>query len=147
MSESPLYWSPAFIQAFVDRLDSDEQFLNTARGFSETIVLRCFGTPAGEDVSAAYHFEDGRVDDVDLWIDEAPSEELRNEPFDRSEAMARATATYETWVRVDTGEMGVMQAVTSPDYTIEGSMMRIMSNMGIFRGLNEVAAEVEKRYE
>jgi len=146
MSEAPLYWSPAFIEAFVEHINSDEEFQTTAGAFSRTIVLRCFGTPTGDDVSAAYTFDDGQIVDVDLWIDEAPSDEMRNEPFDRSEAMARATADYETWVKVDTGEMGVMQAVTSPDYQIEGSMMRIMSNMGIFRGLNEVAAGVEKRY-
>lgn len=147
MSDAPLYWSPAFIEAFVEHINSDDEFQSTAGSFSQTIVLRCFGTPAGDDVSAAYAFDDGQIVDVDLWIDEAPSDEMRNEPFDRSEAMARATADYETWVKVDTGEMGVMQAVTSPDYQIEGSMMRIMSNMGIFRGLNEVAAGVEKRYE
>jgi len=147
MSDVPRYWTPAFIEKFVEAINSDDDFQYTAGSFSKTIILRCFGTPDGEDVSATYAFDDGKIVDVDLWIDEAPSEEMRNDPFDKSEAMARATADYQTWVKVDTGEMGVMQAVTSPDYQIEGSMMRIMSNMGVFRGLNEVAAKVEKTYE
>jgi hypothetical protein len=42
--------------------------------------------------------------------------------------------------------MGSTEALASPDYQIEGAMMKIMSNMGVFRGLNKVAAHVEKTY-
>jgi putative sterol carrier protein len=47
---------------------------------------------------------------------------------------------------MDKGEMGAAEALASPDYQIEGSMMQIMSNMGVFRGMNAVAAGVEKTY-
>jgi hypothetical protein len=47
---------------------------------------------------------------------------------------------------MDKGELSAMQALTSPDYNIDGSTIKIMSNMGVFRGLNEVAAKIEKRY-
>ena len=147
MSDLPRYWTPAFIEQFVEAINTDEEFQNTAGSFSQTIILRCFGTPDGEDVAATYAFDDGKIVDVDLWIDDAPSDEMRNDPFDKGAAMARATADYETWVKMDKGEMGAMQAITSPDYQIEGPMMRIMSNMGVFRGLNQVAAGVEKTYE
>jgi len=146
MSDTPRYWTPAFIQEFVDALNSDSEFKRTAGSFSNTIELRCLDTPEGDDVTAAYTFDDGKVVDVDLWIDDAPSEQMRNTPLDKSTAMARATAPYDVWVKVDTGEMGVTQALTSPDYTIEGSMMRIMANIGVFQGLNKVAASVDKTY-
>jgi putative sterol carrier protein len=146
MSDAPRYWTPAFVERFVEALNTDEDFQQTARSFSNTIVLRCLDTPDGEDVSASYTFDDGQVVDVDLWIDEAPSDEMRNEPFDRREALARATASYAIWTKLDRGEIGVMQALSSPDYTIEGSTIKIMSNIGIFRGMNTVAAGVEKTY-
>jgi putative sterol carrier protein len=146
MSDAPRYWTPEFVQRFVEALNNDADFQRTAGSFSNTIELRCLDTPDGEDVNAAYTFDDGTVVDVDLWIDDAPSEQMRNTPLDRSEAMARATAPYDVWVKVDTGEMGVAQALTSPDYSIEGSMVRIMSNIGVFQGLNKVAASVEKTY-
>lgn len=147
MSDAPRYWTPAFVERFVEALNTDESFQKTARSFSNTIVLRCLDTPDGEDVSAAYTFDDGRVVDVDLWIDDAPSDEMRNDPFDGREALARATASYDIWTKLDKGEMGVMQALSSPDYTIEGSTIKIMSNIGVFRGMNTVAAGVEKTYE
>lgn len=146
MPDAPRYWTPAFVEAFVEALNTDDEFQKAARSFSDTIILRCLDTPDGEDISAAYTFEDSTVTDVDLWIDDAPSEEMRNDEFDRSEALARATASYDVWTKLDKGEMGVMQALASPNYTIEGSTLKIMSNIQVFRGMNAVAANVDKTY-
>lgn len=146
MSDAPRYWTPAFVERFVEAINQDDAFQKTAASFSDTIELRCFDTPDGEDVAAAYAFEDGKIVDVDLWIDDAPSGDMREEPFDKSAMMARATAPYTMWVKMDQGEIGAMQALTSPDYTIDGSTIKIMSNMGVFRGLNEVAAKIDKTY-
>jgi putative sterol carrier protein len=146
MSESPRYWTPEFVERFVEALNSDDEFQDSAGAFSETVELRCLDTPSGEDVSATYAFEDGQVVDVDLWIDDAPSDQMREEEVDTDAVMARATASYDVWVQMDKGEMGAAEAIASPDYQIEGSMMQIMSNMGVFRGMMSVAADVEKTY-
>jgi putative sterol carrier protein len=146
MSESPRYWSPEYVERFVEALNSDDEFQDTAGTFSETVELRCLDTPDGEDVSATYAFADGQVVDVDLWIDEAPSDQMREEEVDTDAIMARATASYDVWVQMDQGEMGAAEAIASPDYQIEGSMMQIMSNMNVFRGMMSVAAGVEKTY-
>lgn len=146
MADAPRYWTPAFVERFVDALNSDPEFQRAAGSFSNTIILRCLDTPDAEDVSAAYTFADGQVVDVDLWIDDAPSADMRDDPFDGRDALARATASYAIWTKLDKGEMGVMQALSSPDYSIEGSTIKIMSNIGVFRGMNKVAAGVEKTY-
>ncbi|WP_022835951.1 hypothetical protein [Salisaeta longa] len=146
MADTPRYWSPAFIERFVEAINTDDAFQRTAGSFSDTIILRCFGTPYGTDVEAAYTFDDGRIVDVDVWIDDAPSDEMRNDPFDSGTAMARASASYDTWVKMDSGEMGAMQALTDPDYHIDGPKLRIMANMGVFQGMNKVAAAVDKTY-
>ncbi len=146
MSDLPRYWTPEFVEHFVEAINSDDEFQDTAGDFSKTVELRCLDTPGGEDVSATYTFENGQVVDVDLWIDDAPSEQMREEEVDTGVVMARATAAYDVWVRMDKGEMGAAEALASPDYQIEGSMMQIMSNMGVFRGMMSVAAGVEKTY-
>lgn len=146
MSDVPRYWTPEFVERFVEALNGDDEFQEVAGSFSETLELRCLDTPEGDDVSATYTFDDGTVVDVDLWIDDAPSDQMRNESFDENEALARATAPYEVWVKMDRGDLGATEALASPDYKIEGSMMRIMSNMNVFRGINQVAADVEKTY-
>jgi putative sterol carrier protein len=144
--DAPRYWTPAFVERFVEAVNDDAEFQDTAGSFSETVELRCLDTPDDEDVSATYTFEDGQIVDVDLWIDDAPSEQMREEPVDKDAVMVRATAPYDVWVQMDKGEMGSTEALASPDYQIEGAMMRIMSNMGVFRGMNKVSANVEKSY-
>ena len=143
---SPRYWTPAFIEAFVEALNDDPGFEKMAGSFTDTIILRCFDTPDGQDVEAAYAFEDGQVVDVEVWMDEAPCMEMRNEPFDKDEAMARATATYAVWTKLDRGEMSVLAALTSPDYMIEGPKLRILANINLLNRMNAVAAALEKTY-
>jgi len=144
--DAPRYWTPEYVERFVEALNRDDEFQDTAGSFSETIELRCLDTPDAEDVSATYTFEEGQVVDVDLWIDDAPSDQMREEAVDTDTVMARATAPYDVWVEMDQGEMGATEAIASPDYQIDGSMMQIMSNMGVFRGMMSVAAGVEKTY-
>ena len=147
MPELPLrYWTPAFIDAFVKALNDDPGFEATAGFFTDTIILRCFDTPDGHDVEAAYAFEDGQVIDVELWMDEAPCREMRNEPFDKDSALARATATYVVWTKLDRGEMSVLEALTSPNYKIEGPKLKILAHLDIFNRMNAVAAAVDKTY-
>ncbi|WP_103027523.1 SCP2 sterol-binding domain-containing protein [Salinibacter altiplanensis] len=146
MSDAPRYWTPEYVERFVQALNDDDAFQDTAGSFSETIELCCLDTPDDEDVSATYTFEEGQVTDADVWIDEAPSEQMREEGVDTDAVMARATAPYDVWVQMDQGEMGATEAIASPDYKIDGSMMQIMSNMGVFRGMMSVAADVEKTY-
>ncbi len=147
MAETPpRYWTPEFIERVVAALNTDVDFAKTARSFTDIIILRCFDTPDGQDVEVAYTFEAGRVMDVKVWMDDAPCMEMRNEPFDKNQAMARATAPYTIWTKLDQGQMSVMQALTSPDYTIEGPKLKILANIGVFNGMNAVAAGVEKTY-
>ncbi len=147
MAETPpRFWTPAFIERFVGALNNDVDFEKTAGSFTDTIILRCFDTPDAQDVEAAYTFEAGRVTNVNVWMDDAPCMEMRNEPFDKNEAMARATAPYTIWTKLDQGEMSVLQALTAPDYSIEGPKLKILANIGVFNGMNAVAAGVEKTY-
>jgi hypothetical protein len=146
MPDAPRYWTADFIAAFVEALNTDAAFAKAAGAFTDTIILRCFDTPAGQDVEAAYAFEDGEVTGVEVWMDDAPCMEMRNEPFDKEEAMARATASYKIWTQLDQGAMSVLQALVSPDYTIEGPRLKILANVNIFNGMNAVAAGLEKTY-
>lgn len=143
---APRYWTPEFVEAYVDALNEDADFQKKAKGFTDIIVLRCLDDPAGEDIEAAYRFEDGVVEDVELWIDDAPSEEMRNDPFDKNRAFARATAPYSVWKKLDRGEMSVLAALASPDYQIEGPKLKIMSKIDVLNGMSTVAAALDKTY-
>ena len=146
MSDAPAYWSPEFVSAFVDAVNEDERFQKSAASFSDTVVLRCLGTPSGEDVEASYHFEKGEITAVDLWTEDTGDDDFRAAPFDKKAALARATAPYAIWVKLDKGEMNALQALASPEYTVEGPKLKIMANMNVLEGMSRVAANVDKTY-
>ena len=143
----PRYWTPAFVEKFVDALNSSPKFQRAARSFSATIVLRCLDTPDGEDCVSKYSFEKGRCTTHSFEREPAPSSRIRGAAFDKREALARTTAPYAVWTKLDRGEMNVAQALVSPDYSIEGSKLKIMRYIGVFTALGDVASSVQKRYE
>lgn len=146
MSDRPQFWTPEFIEAFVDAMNEDPEFQRAARGFSDTIIFRCLDHPSGEDIEASYAFENGSVEGVELWIEDAPSHDFRNDPFDKSAGLARATAPYHVWVKLDRGEMTPLGALTSPDYVIEGPKLKIMANMNVLNGMSAVSKRIAKDY-
>jgi putative sterol carrier protein len=146
MPDAPQFWTPEYVEAFVEAMNDDPDFQKAARGFSETIVFRCLDHPTGQDIEAAYAFEDGQVAGAELWMEDAPSQEFRDHPFDKGEAMARATAPYDVWVKLDRGEMTPIGALTSPDYHIDGPKLKIMANMGVMNGMSAVSKRLDKTY-
>lgn len=145
MTDLPRYWTPAFIEAFVDRLNEDAGFQEHAKRFSDTIVLQCLDTPDGRDVRATYDIDSGYVT-VAIVDEPAPSPAVRDGRFDGRNAMARATAPYDVWRRLDDGSLGIMGALASPEYRIEGPRMKIMLNLSVFDALGQVASAMPKRY-
>ena len=145
MTDVPRYWTRAFIEAFVERLNEDPDFQRHAHRFSDTIVFQCLDTPDGRDVRAAYEIDSGYVS-VQITDEEAPSAVVRDGRFDSQSGLARATAPYDVWRRVDDGSLSIMGAMASPDYRIEGSRMKIMLNLSLFDALGKVASGMPKRY-
>jgi putative sterol carrier protein len=146
MSDAPLYWSDAYTEAFVAKLREDPGFQKASRKFDAKIALRCFDTSEGQDVIATYTIRRGSVE-RERWAETAPSQAIRNAPFDKNELMARMTAPYRIWCKLDRGEMNVVQALMSPDYVLEGPKHKVMFNIGVFNAMSATASSLPKRYE
>lgn len=144
MSELPRYWSPAFITDYKRRLEADPAFQKAARKLDTVVVLRCTGTPDGKDMASTYTLRHGKID-VDVFIDDSPSSEMRAAPFGKP-MLARTTASYEVWTKLDKGEMSVLGAIASPDYHLEGGKFAVMRNIGMFNAMSAVSAKTPKVY-
>ena len=140
-----LYWSEDYTKRYVEALRSDPDFQKAARKFAGGIVFRCLDTPEGTDVEATYHIAHGQVR-VERHTEPAPSSAIRGSKHDPSVAFARTTAPYALWCKLDRGDMNVLQAIASPDYHVEGSKLKIMSNVGMLNAMSAVASRVPKRY-
>ena len=145
MAELPLYWSAEQTDEYVEALNRSPEFQKAARKFDDAVVFRCLDHPSGKDVEVVYTIDRGAVT-ADRREEDAPSSALRQEPFDKSRAFARTTAPYAVWVKLDKGEMNVVQAIASPDYRVEGSKLKIATNIGVFNAMSAVASKLPKRY-
>jgi len=145
MSEPERYWTQPFIDILEKELNRDPGFQKAARKFQGRVALRCLDTPEGKDVEGIYEIDRGRVT-IHAEFDDAPSSAIRNRPFDKSRLFARTTAPYDLWVRLDKGEMNVVQAIAHPQYKVEGPKIKIMTNIGVFNTMGDVASRLPKRY-
>ncbi len=144
MSQVPHYWTRPFVERFVAALNESPAFRKAAANFSETIIMRCIDTPAGKDCSATYRFDKGECKSWDFEEWDAPSA-ARTLPFDGHSALARTTAPYALWCKLDRGEMNVAQALLSPDYRVEGPKLRIMWHVGTLNAMSAVASALPKQ--
>ncbi len=143
--ELPLYWTESQTAGFVAALNQSAEFQKAARKFDGDIVFRCLDHPDGADIEVVYAIRRGPV--TMQWRGEpSPSSALRNAPFDKKRAFARTTAPFSVWVKLDRGEMNVVQAIASPDYHVEGPKLKIMANIGVFNAMSAVASKMPKRY-
>ncbi|OGQ91796.1 MAG: hypothetical protein A2289_10075 [Deltaproteobacteria bacterium RIFOXYA12_FULL_58_15] len=145
MPNNPRYWTQEFIDKYVKALGSNPGFQKAAKSFKNRIVLVCYDTPDGVDARAEYNINRGKVE-VELRTEKAPSSSIRNEEFNKNSYLARTSAPYGIWVKLDRGEMNVVQAIFSPAYKLDGSKLKIMANMPLFNAMNAVAAAVPKTY-
>ena len=74
-----------------------------------------------------------------------PRSIIRNRLFD-NRWISRSTSNYEMYTKIDRGEIGVVQALTSPNYKIEGSMFKMMRLMSGMTAMNGVVQRMDKDY-
>ena len=145
MAEPPLYWTAEQTDQFVEALNQSPEFQKAAKKFDDDIVFRCLDHPSGRDVEVVYAIRKGHVTAI-RREEAAPSTAIRAKPFDKKQAFARTTAPFSVWVKLDRGEMNVVQAIASPDYQVEGPKLKIMANIGVFNAMSSVASKLPKRY-
>ncbi|MEZ4248542.1 MAG: diguanylate cyclase [Polyangiales bacterium] len=116
MSDLPRYWTSEFTEVYLKAMNANPAFQKAAAKMDETIVLRCLDDPDGLDKVVAYRVWNGRIEVVDEREGKAPSA-IRNEAFDGSRFLARTTAPYAFWKRLDAKEIGVLHVITSPECT------------------------------
>ncbi len=145
MTTPPRYWTQEFVDALVAELNQNPKFQKTARSFRASVALRVLDTPDGLDATATYTIENGKVVNhtFETW---KAGGEMRSIKFDKKKLLARTTASYGTWLKLDKGEINVAQALVSPDYKIEGSKLKIMRHIGVFTTMGDVAAGLPKSY-
>jgi hypothetical protein len=140
------FWSEASVKQTIDTLNDDQEHLALAQNLSGKVVIRVLDDPEGQDICAHFTFEKGTCVDWTYETEPAPSS-LRDRAFKPMvDGLARITANYETYVKLDKGEMETPDTVDSPDYNIEGHKLMLMPYMQAVDSWNRKARAVPKEY-
>lgn len=140
------YFTKQSVEESVALLNSDPEHLELATLLTGTIVLRALDDSAGNDVMITYNWDKGRIKDWTLEAEAAPSS-LRDRPFAPiKDGIARITANYQTFVKLDRQEMEPEDTLDSPDYKIEGHKLMILPLMQAVTSWNRVVRSMAKEY-
>jgi hypothetical protein len=140
------YFTREAIAESIEQINSDPQHLEAAKLLTGKFMLRVLDTPDGKDLIVTYTFAKGRC--TDWKYEEAPAPSaLRTKAFKPMvEGLARVTAKYSTFVKLDKGEMDPADAMKSPDYSIEGPMLMLMPLMQAVDSWNRRVRAIPKTY-
>ena len=140
------YFSREGVEESVQVINNDPTHLRKAVNLTGVMVLRVLDDPDGKDLCVTYTFDKGRCTDWVYEAEPAPSS-LRDRPFaPMKDGITRVTAGYATFVKLDTGEMTPADAIDSPDYKIEGSMLMILPLLQAVDSWNRTVRAIEKTY-
>ena len=140
------YFSRELTETSVEALNNDPEHLELAQLLTGVVVLRALDDPDGNDVMITYTFHKGACSD---WVfeDEPAPSSLRQRPFvPLKDGIARVTANYDTFVKLDKQQMEPADTLDSPDYKIEGSMLMILPLMQSMDSWNRVVRRMPKEY-
>lgn len=134
------------IDESIEVCNNDPAHLERAKLLTGKVILRALDCPGGKDVSVTYTFNAGKCTTYD-FVEEAAPAPLRDTPFKPMiDGLARITANYGTFVKLDKGEIEPAAALNSPDYKIEGNMVMLMPLMQAVNSWTEKVRAVPKEY-
>jgi len=140
------YFSREGTAESIDILNADREHLERAKLLTGRFVIRVLDTPDRKDLIITYSFDKGRCTDFRYEEESSPSK-LRERPFKPIvDGLARVTASYQTYVKLDRGEMEPADALQSPDYKIEGNMLMIMPLLQAVDSFNREVRSIPKEY-
>jgi putative sterol carrier protein len=140
------FFSRELTEQSIEICNADAEHLERAKLLNGKVILRATDTPDGKDISVTYTFEKGRCTGYDFEEEAAPST-LRDRPFvPLKDGLARVSASYETFVKLDKGELEPADALNSNDYKVEGNMVMLMPLMQAVDSWTRKVREIPKDY-
>jgi hypothetical protein len=140
------YFTREAIAESIEQINNDREHLEAAKLLTGKFLLRALDTPDGKDLIVTYTFDKGRCTDWKYEEEQAPSA-LRQRSFKPLvEGLGRVTAKYATFVKLDRGEMEPADALSSPDYQLEGNTLMLMPMMQGIDSWNRRVRAMPKEY-
>ncbi|MCB9555169.1 MAG: SCP2 sterol-binding domain-containing protein [Deltaproteobacteria bacterium] len=138
--------SRELIESSIEICNNDPDHLKRAQLLTGKVIIFALDTPDDKDVYVTYTFDKGKCTAYEMDEEDAPSA-LRDRPFaPLKDGLARVTASYEMFVKLDRGEIDAADAMNSSDYKIEGNMVMLLPLMQAVDSWTKKIREIPKEY-
>jgi hypothetical protein len=141
-----MYHSKEWVEALGESLRTDRAFAKAGRRLNGIFGFRTYDCPDGKDRLVVLVFHRGSLAECRHGAKDAPWEDLRRAPFDRSWVM-QSTTTFEMSAKLNRGQTTPFRALTSSDYKIEGNKRTLIMLIRAFNAWHKVAARIQCQYE
>jgi len=133
-----LFPSDEWIQAFKEKLNTDEKYAHVARKWEGDIMFQIEADEQTPDSSIFY---------IDLWHGKCRDAFMvEEEHLTKLDPAYVLSSTYGNFIRVLQGELDPMQAMLTRKLKVKGSMAYMMRNVPVVLDFVRCAQEVETEY-
>ena len=141
------FYSKEWVEAVVKKVNSDKEYLEKAKKLTGSFMSIITDCPDGNDVKFWIKFNKGKAVDYEYEAKPAPASfRIENEPWDKSKSLVKAQADYETFRRLQKGEINPAEAMGSGQYKVDGDMVKLIALMPYQKAYTELHATIECEY-
>ncbi|NQU62804.1 MAG: hypothetical protein HQ517_00755 [SAR324 cluster bacterium] len=141
------YYSKEWLEKCRENLNDSERHMKKAKKLNKKWYFRVWDGPDGKDRKAIWEFKNGECINVSFGAQPSPWTELREEPYDKNEFVARFSCPHDMMAKLNKGEIGPLKALSSPDYQVEGSKVMIFKMLQGINSWNDHNAQIDCNYD
>ena len=132
-----LFLSKPWIDEARTRLESSQAFLAAAKNVNAAMVNVVTDVPSRATVFLYYRFGEGRIQEISVGDDP----KIAQRPFE-----LKSTGSYETFMAINQGKMGITAAVLGRKVKLEGNLSKALSYVKPINAMNEVLRSIPTEY-
>ena len=146
---APKFFSKEWLDAVIEKANSDEEYLKKTdtEKFKATYLSIVTDCPDGNDVKVLITFERGKVVQFEYDAKPAPASfRMENEPWDPSESLVRAQASYDTYKKLQMKELTSIEAMQAKLYQSDGDFNKAVALLPYSNAYMDLQATVDCEY-
>jgi len=144
---APRFYSKEWCEEYKRKANSDQEFREKMKGFTQKYLFVVTDCPDGNDVKILWNYQDGELVDFEYTTKPAPSDmRIGQEHWDESISLMKNQASYETFVKIQKKEIAGLAALGAKLWKMEGNLPKAMKYMANNTIIQDMQASVPVEY-
>ncbi len=137
---APRFYSKEWCEAVKQKANSDEEYLKKTKGLTVKYMFIVTHCPDGNDIKVLWEYDKGKTR-YEYTEKKAPSDmRIGQEPWNDSISLIKNQVAYDTFVKIQKGELTPIGALVNKLWALEGDLVKGMR----FQPYNDAVNELQK---